>query len=382
MKSKERVQRAFHFNKPDRVPMAPPTLKSDFFPIFSVLPKSWQPAQYPPHIKGDLSNLGKWYYKKFVYSWDDEKRKGLGLPKKWWEHPNKTINEWGVIWKTSGTESEDKTFGHPIEGPFQNNWDSLDEWQPPNAANPERYKLAKSWLFKFLGRKRYCIGSMGVNGFFNLCSQLRGFNNLLIDFARNANKIQELIDKILPFYLTQIRKYKEYYPKLDAIMAPDDMGTQKSPFVSPRIYKKFFKGPYKQVTDLTHDLGMDFILHSCGQIFELIPDIIEAGIDVFEFDSPHMTGVENFKHFAEEQKAAFWLSSNIQSTWINGTAEDVEKEIKFYIEEVGNNSGGLAIYEYGNKSALGVPKENVIAQREAVLKWGNYNQNGKIEWLA
>ncbi|UCC20731.1 MAG: hypothetical protein JSV62_05450 [Promethearchaeota archaeon] len=43
---------------------------------------------------------------------------------------------------------------------------------------------------------------------------------------------------------------------------------------------------------------------------------------------------------------------------------------------------GFAIYEYGGKRAIGVSKENVIAQWEAVLKWGNYNQDGKIDWLA
>jgi uroporphyrinogen decarboxylase len=164
-------------------------------------------------------------------------------------------------------------------------------------------------------------------------------------------------------------------------MWADDMGTQKSPFVSPRIFKKFFKEAYKKVTGLVHDLGMAFLLHSCGQIFELMPDLIDAGVNVFEFDSPLMTGVENFKHFAEEQKVAFWLSSNIQSTWIKGSPKEVEDEIKYYIKEVGNNEGGLAIYEYGGKRAIGVPKENVVAQREAVLKWGNYNQNGKIDWL-
>lgn len=382
MISKERVQRAFHFDKPDRVPMSPTTLKSDFFPVMPNLPRSWQPKDYPPHIKGDLAKLGNFFYKKFYYNWNDENRKLLGFPKKWWEEPRNTINEWGVIWKYSGSKSEDKTFGHPIKGPLEDNWDALGNFQPPDATIAERYRIIKSGLWKRLGRKRYCIGSIGVNGYFNLCTQLRGFNNLLIDFVKNAKQVQELIEKLTPFYLNQVKKFKEIYPTLDSIMWPDDMGTQKSPFMSPRIFKKFFKDSYKKVIDLTHDLGMDFILHSCGQILELMPDIIDTGVNVFEFDSPLMTGVENYKHYAEEKKVAFWLSSNIQSTYIMGTSSDVEEEIKYYIKEVGNNDGGLAIYEYGGKKAIGVPKKNVVAQREAVLKWGNYNADGKIEWLA
>jgi hypothetical protein len=94
-----------------------------------------------------------------------------------------------------------------------------------------------------------------------------------------------------------------------------------------------------------------------------------------------MTGVENFKHYADERKMAFWLCSNIQTTYVNGTPEDVEQEIKYYIKEVGNNEGGLAIYEYSQNYSLGTPMENIKAQRKAVLKWGNYNENHKIDWI-
>ena len=135
------------------------------------------------------------------------------------------------------------------------------------------------------------------------------------------------------------------------------------------------------MVSLTHDLGMDFLLHSCGDILGLIPEFIDIGIDVLQFDSPHMTGVENFKKFVQERKMAFWLSSNIQSTFINGTPQDVEEEVKYYIKEVGNNEGGLGICEYTDFEAINAPKRNVRAQRKAVQKWGNYNEKGIIDWL-
>ena len=165
-------------------------------------------------------------------------------------------------------------------------------------------------------------------------------------------------------------------------MVADDLGTQKSPFISPRIFKKFLSPPYKQLIDLTHDMGMDFILHSCGEIYDLIQPLIDIGVNVLEFDSPHMTGVENFKHYAEERKIAFWLSSNIQTTWTNGTPEEVEEEVKYYIKEVGNNEGGLGIFEYPTPNVMHTPKENIRAQRRAARKWGIYNEQGIIEWLA
>ncbi|MBD3195565.1 MAG: hypothetical protein GF317_10945 [Candidatus Lokiarchaeota archaeon] len=383
MNSKERVKRAFHFQKPDRVPMSCINLKTDFFPVTAYPPRSWQPkGKYPPHVQGGVNSIAKWTFRTFVYRWKRKYRKKAEFPKKYWKQPHLSVDEWGIIWKASGTKSNDITRGHPHFGPLQDSWDFLEEYEIPDVSNKSRFRFIRTPVWKLLGRKRYTLGELAPNGFFNLCSQLRGFNNFLIDLARKPKQVNKLTEKIFPYYITLIKKYKQYYPSLDSVIVADDLGTQKSPFISPRLFKKYFKDPYKRIINLAHDLELDFILHSCGQIFELMPDIIDAGVDVFEFDSPHMVGVKNLRNFAKDQKVAFWLSSNIQSTYTLGTPEDVKEEIKTYIKEVGNNKGGLAIYEYPANTALGTPRENIIAQREAVEKWGKYNETGIIEWLA
>ena len=382
MRSKERVKKAFHFNKPDKIPVAYLSFKSDFFPMPPMEPKSWQPTNFPPHVLGGVEAIANRGFRAIIYNWKKEHRIKAEYPKDWWNYPHKSIDEWGNIWDNLGAKSRDISKGHPHIGFLHHSWDKLEEFQIPDASNQERYRLIRNRAWRFIGRKRYSVGELGANGFFNLCSQIRGFNNLLIDFARNETNVKKLVGIILPFYLTQIEKMKENCPELDSIFVADDMGTQKSPFISPKIFRNIFKDPYKKIINLTHDLEMDFILHSCGQIFELMQDISEAGVDVFQFDSPHMAGVENFKYLANERKIAFWLSSNIQTTYVNGTPEDIENEIKYYIQEVGNNEGGLAISEYGSNRALRTPKVNIIAQRQAVEKWGNYDQDGVIEWLA
>ncbi len=95
-----------------------------------------------------------------------------------------------------------------------------------------------------------------------------------------------------------------------------------------------------------------------------------------------MTGVNNFKEYAKQQKMAFWLSPNIQSTFIFGNREDLEEEVKMFVREVGNNYGGLAFYTYPGDQVLKVPRENLIAYLEIMKKWGNYNEDGIIDWLA
>jgi uroporphyrinogen decarboxylase len=388
MNRRERVKRAFHFNKPDRVPLLELGFESDFYPIEAHIPVSWQPTNYPPHVDGGAQTIKLDTFRRNIYDWKKEIREKLKYPENWWENPHDSIDEFGVIWRSSGTLSEDKTMGHPLRGPFQDNgsgkgWDKLDDFEFPNPSDPQRYRLVKSARWKTIAEDRYLLGSLGNGGLFNKCFQMRGFNNFLIDLARNRNqnKINRLIDSILSFNLIMAQKLKEYCPPLDSIMIADDFGTQKSAFISPRIFNKYFKNPFKQLVNLTHDLGMDFIFHSCGNVLALLPELVDIGVDVMEFDSPHMTGVESFNHFAKERKMAFWLSSNIQSTFVKGTPEEVEEEIRYYIKEVGNNEGGLAIYEYIDYDAIRVPRKNVRAQRKATLKWGNYNKDGIIEWL-
>ncbi|MGM0469116.1 MAG: uroporphyrinogen decarboxylase family protein [Promethearchaeati archaeon] len=381
MKSEERVRRAFHFENPDRVPMSCLSLKTDFFPV-SIYPlRSWQPTNYPPHVQGGVDSIQKLSYRIFTYRWKRKFRKKAGHERKFWKKPHISIDEWEIQWKSSGSESNDITRGHPHFGPLQDNWDYLKDFEPPDISIEERYNFLKSGILKLLGKNRYTLGELAPNGFFNLCSQIRGFSNFLIDIVRRPNKVHQLIEKLLPYFTNLIENYKKFYPPLNAVIVADDLGSQKSPFISPEIFKTFFKEPYKKIIDLAHDLGLDFIMHSCGQIYEVMPDIIEIGVDVFEFDSPHMVGVDNFKKWAEERKVAFWLSSNIQTTFSLGTPEEVEEEIKTYIRKVGNNDGGLAVYEYMPSSTLRAPKENVMAQRKVTLKWGQYNEDGKINWL-
>ncbi|MHA1148766.1 MAG: uroporphyrinogen decarboxylase family protein [Promethearchaeota archaeon] len=381
MNSKERVKRAFHFDKPDRVPISCLSLGTDFFYAITLEPRDWQPLDYPPHIYGGDFTYAMPLYRWTVYSWKKSYRKRLGHPRKWWEIPHKSIDEWGIIWQSSGTKI-DKTLGHPIKGPLEESWDGLANYKIPDVSLESRYRLAKSGLMHYLGKKKYTIGGFAADGIFHRCCHIRGFANFLTDLARNPKQAGELLDKILPFYLIQVEKLTENYPNLDAFVMADDLGSQHSSFFSANMFKKFLAPRYKKIIDLVHDYNLDFVLHSCGEISSLIDPLVKIGVDILEFDSPFMTGVENFKHYAEERKIAFWLSSNIQTTYIQGTPKEIEEEVKYYIKEIGNNEGGLAIYEYPQNISLGTPRVNIKAQREATKKWGNYNSEGIIEWLA
>ena len=383
MKSVERVKRALHFDKPDRIPRAFFSLRTDFFPVLLMESKKFQPTKYPPHLFGGL-NANKFPMKLLNnYKWKKVNRIALGLEKKWWNDKSKkeilNIDEWGLIWN-SGPAGVDLTMGHPYKGPFSESWDGLEEYCPINAYDSSRYRFWNP-LTNMISKGKYLLATLNILFLHNLSSNLRGFSEIMVDFVKNPKQVHKLVSIIADIFMTEILELKERIPRLNAIFALDDLGTQHSPVISPRLFKKFYFDPYKKIIDLTHDLGMDFLFHSCGQIKELMPLFYEMGVDAMEFDSPNMTGVDNFKRYAQDQKMAFWLSSNIQSTYSQGTPQEVENEIKYFIEEVGNNQGGLAFYEYLDWKVLNAPKENVKTFRKAINKWGKYDAQGIIEWL-
>ncbi len=384
MKSKERAKRAFHFDKPDRVPKLCVSLGYDFVPLALLTSLKFQPTNYPPHLFFGLNSYKFPLKYAFKHHWKNKNRKALGLPKKWWKEIDNreilTTDEWGLIWK-SGAVGVDRTLGHPFLGPFHDSWDNIDEYDPFDPTDESKYRLWNG-LTKIFSKGKYLLVIPNNLFLHNLSSSLRGFSRIMVDFVRNPNPIHKLIRIITDIFTTEVQLLKEKIPTLDAIFAFDDLGTQKSPIISPKLFKKFYFKPYKEIIDLTHDLGMDFVFHCCGQVKELLRLFVEMGVNVMEFDSPNMTGVENFKEYAEQEKLAFWLSSNIQSTYSLGTPTEIEEEVKYFVKEVGNFQGGLGFYEYLDYKVLNAPLKNVLAFRKAMKRWGKYNEQGVIEWLA
>ncbi len=365
MNSRERVKRAIEFGNPDRVPYIGPNnlvsiLSTDVFPIAGFPDPDWQPKDSPPnypHVHPALMWFG-------LYKWDTSNW-NPPPPRNWYKIPRTEIDEWGGIWDCL----DDSTMGHPSR-PAIKSWEDLDSLTIPNASNPKKFKL--TYLASKLFPSKYKLGMMD-NFLFERSHFLRGFTRLFLDYKRNPDKVLEFINKIKNYYLELVKSLHRY--GADGVTTPDDLGTQISPIISPKFFNKFYRDAYAEVVDLCHKLGMHFILHSCGNIGSLIPILIDIGVDVLQFDSPHMVGLDVAKKYAG--KMCFWNCVNIQSIYPYGSPKDIYKEVARMIKTVGAHNGGLLIIDYfGAPSVLKVPKKNVKAMWEAVRVYGKYKENG------
>lgn len=161
------------------------------------------------------------------------------------------------------------------------------------------------------------------------------------------------------------RSLKAANGKIDIFFIGDDYGTQNGLLMSPEKWRKLFFPRLKAMCDLGHEYGAKVMLHSCGSTREIWPDLIEAGVDIYDTVQPEardMDPAELKRQFGD--KITFHGTISTQKTLPFGTPEQVRAEVRQRIETVGKN-GGLIIAPAHNIQP-DTPIENILAMYEAV----------------
>jgi hypothetical protein len=152
-----------------------------------------------------------------------------------------------------------------------------------------------------------------------------------------------------------------------AFVSGTDFGTQRAPFISMQAYRDLYKPFQKAINDKIHELtNWKVFIHSCGSIYQLIPDMIEAGFDVLnpvQCSAAEMDPVKLKKEFGDQ--LVFWGGGvDTQKTLPFGTPEEVYKEVKERIE-IFNQDGGYVFTSIHNVQS-NVPVENILAMFKAL----------------
>ncbi len=272
---------------------------------------------------------------------------------------DKDVSEWGFQW-----ERQDGTMGQPKQEVIRD-WSSYSGLKAPDAYDKARFGDVKKTMEQF--GERYYVASLVLTGF-TIMTFLRGFANTLEDFFENPEEIAGLADAVFGFEEDIIRQLKGY--SFDAVAFYDDWGTQSNLIISPKMWREFFKPRYKRQFDLAHKYGLDVYFHCCGYIYEIIPDLIEIGVDMLNLSQPNLFDIEKLgKDFGG--KVCFVCPVSYQTTAISGTKEDIYAEAGKLIENLGRFRGGLIGYveEY---PSIGMPDENYRSCINAFQELGRY----------
>jgi uroporphyrinogen decarboxylase len=270
--------------------------------------------------------------------------------------PNKTLSEWGFEWQHL---ENDLTMGQPRE-PVLKTWSDLDSYRPPNPHDPTRFDAMKQTRAE-LGDDKFYTANFVLSGF-TVMAFLRGFSATLEDFYLERENIERLADIVFGFEEKVIKLLKPQ--GFDGVTFADDWGTQESLFISPKLWREFFKPRYKRQIELIHDCGLHLYFHSCGYIYDIIPDFIEIGLDILNPGQPNINGIKKLGD-AFSGKICFACPVSYQTTGITGSKEDIYREAKELADCLGNHNGGLIGIVPTDIVGLGAKPENVGYIRDA-----------------
>ncbi|UCE05618.1 MAG: methyltransferase, partial [bacterium] len=133
----------------------------------------------------------------------------------------------------------------------------------------------------------------------------------------------------------------------------DDWGAQNSLLISPDQWRKIFKPLYKDYIDIAHQYGKYAFMHSDGYIMDILPDLIELGLDAINSQIFCMGVEELGKKFSG--KITFWGEIDRQHLLPYGSLNDIVNAVYSTYENLYQNGGIIGQCEFG----IGAKPENV-----------------------
>lgn len=255
-------------------------------------------------------------------------------------------DEWGVNWD----RTIDKDIGVPINCILEDC--DFSKLMIPDPDDPDRYAHFQPLIEA--NESRYILVKCGFN-LFERAWSLRGMENLMVDFLKNPSFINELFEKITNFNLRIIENVKDF--NIDGIFFGDDWGHQRGLLISPDVWKTFIKPYLKTMYKKTHESGYDVFIHSCGNITEVIDDLIDIELNVFNPFQPEVMDIEYMlKQY--NHRLAFYGGISLQKTLPFGSTSAINSEIENRIG-LATKYGGLIISP-SHDMPPDVPVANII----------------------
>jgi len=258
--------------------------------------------------------------------------------------------------------------------PIVDDWAKLDEFiaKMPDPLKDTRID-ALIPQFKQAHRDNRYITHTQWSLFFERPWQIRGMQNLLMDYYINPKEIHKLHEALCDLYLRYIDVVAAKL-KPDGYWASDDLGDQQSLMISPEIFREFIKPYYRKIGEKIHQYGMHWWQHTCGNNIEVLEDLIDVGIDMLH---PIQKGAMDREKTAEigRGRIGFSVGMDVVQVLRRGSVEDVKKEVRAMIDLFDTPDGGMAI-SAGNSISAGVPLANIRAFLDESLDYGRQHRAG------
>jgi len=213
--------------------------------------------------------------------------------------------------------------------------ENLEAFEFPDPEDPSRFTGYP--VVQGAPSGQFVVANLGFS-LYERAWTLTGMENLMMAMILDKGFVHALFDKILDFNLRVIERACAY--DIDAMMFGDDWGTQRGLQMGPNLWREFIYPRVRQMYGLVKSKGKFVLIHSCGKVDSLFPDLIECGLDVFNPFQPEVMDVFALKK-QYAGRLSFFGGISTQTTLPFGTLEQVREEVHQLLE-MGREGGYIA----------------------------------------
>lgn len=305
------------------------------------------------HYRMDSEDIEDWMGNHFLYV-DFGAPKGQSTGYRHKGEDRVVVDEFGVSWDNA------KLYGigdwamidHPIRDL------DLTGYVFPDGRGEGRYVEAEEQMRRFPGR----FNVLRMTGLLDNCWHLTGLEDFLVAMVTEPDLAHEVMDRCADYMIHVIESAPE---SIDAVRFIEDWGMQKGLLFSRELWLAYLKPRLQRIHAACRKKGFYVMHHSCGDVTDLFPDIIELGIDIMDAIQPESMDVQMLKREYGED-IVFFGGLGAQSTIPFGTPEQVVEEAEEALHTLGQG-GGYIIGPAGSIST-DTPIENVVALVEFCMK--------------
>ena len=263
------------------------------------------------------------------------------------------LDEFGCRWDILPDGVSANVREHPLT-----DWDDLDAYlenQLPSVQKDTRDRFELARTMRTQNPDSYVVGK-SFRVFFERMHFLRGMTNLFVDLYENRDYVNRLAEGLLRFNLQLIDGWRDV--GVDAVFISDDWGTQDNLLINPQLWREMFKPWYASLFDAIKERNMHVWFHSCGNVYQIIEDLIECGVEVLHPLQPEAMDLGRVSR-EFRGRITFCGAISVQDTLPYGTPQAVRDEAERCVQFFNTERGGY-IAAPSNTIMPETPLENIM----------------------
>jgi uroporphyrinogen decarboxylase len=284
--------------------------------------------------------------------------------------PDRFVDAWGITWQLQAGNHYYDIADWPLKDA---NADAVRRYPWPDLAHPSRFAGLREKA-RAIREAGYAVVALSGISPFEYSYMLRGMDRWFLDLGADHEFVHALMRQLTDLMRSAVeRLLEEAGDCIDVLVTGDDLGSQQAPLISPAMYRQLIK-PYhaELMSTIKQRTRARIFYHSDGDIYPLLPDLLELGIDLLNPVHVAARDMGDTARLKREfgRRLSFCGAIDTQQVLPHGTTDDVRREVRRRIRDLAPGGGYLLASVHCLQPD--VPPENVCAMLEEAFVAGRY----------